>query len=100
MSLTTPKGFSRIEVAAYFDGDELVLTGEPPEEEGVAGEPIHHCDSLGCGWEHVLARATIHPAYRDQLRHLMAQPLSVPPVKPGPSEARLKAMAAQKARAS
>jgi hypothetical protein len=36
--------------AVFTDGRQVVLLGEPSEESG------HNCDTMGCGWDHVLCR--------------------------------------------
>jgi len=67
--LRTPRGFRRLDVRVYFNGDQIVITGEPSENE-----EAHSCDQCGCGWEHILANAVLDHHWCDQLKHLLENP--------------------------
>lgn len=66
--LRTPPGFHQIPVRVYFNGSEIVILGDPSEDEDV-----HSCDQCGCGWEHILARTTLEGFWCDQLKHLLEE---------------------------
>ena len=55
----TPDGF--LSVAAYTDGREVVVLGDPPDEEIDPSGDLHDCDVMGCSSvAHVLLRVR-HP---------------------------------------
>jgi hypothetical protein len=53
-----PEGF--LPMAAFTDGQEIVIEGDPPDEESDAHCEYHNCDVMGCGLAHVILR-TGHP---------------------------------------
>lgn len=50
-----PEGAKLIE--AYLTGTEVIVMGDPPDEETVGEESAHNCDAMGCGsLSHVIYR--------------------------------------------
>jgi len=47
-------------VAAFTDGREIVIVGEPPDEEADPHGDLHDCDVMGCRIDHVIVRVA-HP---------------------------------------
>jgi hypothetical protein len=77
--LRTPKGFRELDVRVWTDGKTLVIEGEPPDEDADPRAEIHHCDVMGCGWCHVLARLPIDEATAKQLDAVSLTPAGSPP---------------------
>lgn len=48
-----PKGFREVGTA-FTNGTELVILGEPPEDDPEC--LLHNCDEMGCGRNHVIYR--------------------------------------------
>ena len=38
---------------------QILVVGEPPEYEDGDENTWHNCDTMGCGWEHVLMRINV-----------------------------------------
>lgn len=74
-----PGGWFRVPLAVYTNGKAFVLTGEPPAEEDDPDCEQHHCDSMGCGLEHVLVAVDV-PDYARPLmeRHVAAEAAKLP----------------------
>jgi hypothetical protein len=53
-----PEGW--VPVAAFTDGQEIVVIGYPLDEEADPTGELHDCDVMGCGVDHVLVRVA-HP---------------------------------------
>ncbi len=46
-----------VPITAYTDGEEIVVLGNPPDEDRDPRGEIHDCDAMGCGsLGHVVAR--------------------------------------------
>ena len=62
---TIPKNFVEILPHFYINSSthEAVITGVPPEES-TSDFKSHCCDSMGCGWEHVLFRGKVSDVCR------------------------------------
>lgn len=113
--MRTPRdmGYVPLNVIVWSDGKTLVIEGDPPDEEADPDGELHHCDSMGCGWCHVLYRSNLTTEEATQLgwqravledaKHqqsmakIMAAKVRAKPGKGPPSEARLKAMERQRA---
>lgn len=49
-----------LNLRAYSDGEEIVVCGTPECEECWPDEETgHNCDGQGCGWDHVIFRASL-----------------------------------------
>lgn len=63
-NLTVPEGFRELPVRVWTNGLQLIIEGDPPDEEtDPVGAHLHDCDQMGCGWCHVLARIPLDPHY-------------------------------------
>lgn len=91
-----PAGFVKLDVKVYCDGQQIVLTGEPPNEGLDPTCEIHHCDSMGCRWEHVLFYCNITEDQATEVGYvapILEQPTAIDGQPT--SEARRKAMERQ-----
>lgn len=68
--LRVPEGAMLLDVEVWLHAGHLILTGDPPDEEQDGALDLHHCDAMGCGLDHVLARIPIDPAATAPLAHL------------------------------
>jgi hypothetical protein len=51
-----PMPFGAIPIAAFICGNEIIICGDPPNEQDDPGGELHNCDANGCGQDHVLYR--------------------------------------------
>jgi len=74
-----PGGWFRVPLAVYTNGKAFILTGEPPDETDDPDSEQHHCDSMGCGLEHVLVACDV-PVYARPImeRHVAAETAKLP----------------------
>lgn len=83
------------DVKVWSNGKEIIIEGDPPDEEADPGpEPVHHCDSMGCRWVHILYRSPITPEKAIEIGYVC--PPEPKPERREPSLARLNAMALQR----
>jgi len=86
-----PDGWHRLPVEVYISDDGvLILTGDPPDEEADPDCEAHHCDSMGCGLDHILARMQLDDAGRRGVAHLVPPPVVAEPPRESIREAVLR----------
>lgn len=79
-----PPGWHTLPVEVASDGKTVLIVGEPPDESEDPECERHHCDSMGCGLSHILARFALDGPAWGGLRHLIDRAEKAEP-PPGPS---------------